>query len=383
MARIIIGSCMVRCPLGGLLSYALQFLKGFELLGHDIYYFEKGYYENACYDPLHDRLSDDCTVGVGLVRDLMEHYGMAGRWAFIDFHGQHYGLDAAALREVFRTADIFIDMGSFGSGCWAEEAVDVPMRVLYEGEPGYTQMQMEQRRRAGEQVDEYDRYYTVGSRIGTPDSDAPDGGQSWGHLWAVVATELFEAVPPPADAPFTTVMTWQSHRPIEYEGVTYYGQKDVEFEQFIGLPGRVEVPMELRVSGGDVPHDRLRENGWRIHDPGLITQPIGDYYAYMRSSAGEFSVSKSIFVKARTGWFGDRSGNYLASGRPVVMQDTGFSSRLPCGEGLFAVRSEEEAAEAIRAIRLDYAHHSKAARRIAEEHLDAKRVLRRFIEELS
>jgi hypothetical protein len=374
---------MVRCPLGGLLSFALQFLKGFGMLGHDIFYFEKGYYENACYDPVHDRLTNDCSMGTALVGELMERFGLQDRWAFIDYRGQHYGLSKTSLDEVFRTADIFIDMGSFGSGSWAEEAADVPLRVLYEGEPGYTQMQMEKRRRNGEEVNEYDRYYTVGCRIGRPGSSVPDAGLEWGHLWAVVATSLFEVAPPPPEAPFTSVMSWKSHPPLKFEGVTYYGQKDIEFEHFIGLPQRVDVPMQLRVSGGQIPYDRLREYGWTIHDPGLITQSLEDYYAYLRGSAGEFSVSKSVFVKTGSGWFGDRSGTYLATGRPVVLQDTGFSSHLPCGEGLFAVNSEEEAAEAIRQITADYERHSRAARQIAEEHLDAPKVLHRFIEELS
>ena len=383
MARIVIGSCMVRCPLGGLLSYGLQFLKGFDLLGHDVFYFEKAYYADACYDPIKNVLSDDCTTGIGLVQELFEAHGLSDRWAFIDHSGKCFGLKQQALKEVFRTADIFFDMGSFGSGFWAEEAADVPVRVLYEGEPGYTQIQMEKRMRSGEQVHEYDHYYTVGSQIGTPASSAPDGGQQWRHLWAVVATELFTVAPPPRNAPFTTVMTWQSHKPLEFEGKTYFGQKDIEFEHFIGLPQHVDVPMELRVSGSEVPLQRLIDNGWHIHNPDLITQSLKDYYAYICSSVGEFSVSKSVFVKTESGWLGDRSGNYLASGRPVVIQDTGFSNHLPCGEGLFAVNNEAEAADAIEQVMADYARHSRAARHIAEDYLDARRCLNRFLSEIS
>ncbi len=383
MARIIVGSCMVRCPLGGLLSFALQFLKGFSLLGHDVFYFEKSYYAAACYDPLNDCSSDDCTTGVRLTRELLELHGFAGRWAFIDNQGTHYGLTEQSLKEVFRTADIFFDMGSIGYGFWAEEAAHVPVRVLYEGDCGYTQIQMELRRRAGEDINEYDYYYSVGAQIGTQASSAPDAGLQWRHLWPVVVTELFEVHPPPRNAPFTTVMSWQSHKSLEFEGTVYYAQKDVEFEKFIRLPQRVDTTMELRVSGSQMARDRLSEHGWRIHNPGLITQSVEDYYAYIRGSAGEFSVAKNVNVKTNSGWFGDRNGYYLASGRPAVLQDTGFSNHLPCGEGLFAVNNEDEAAEAIQRITADYGRHSKAARRIAEEYLDSRRCLGRFISEIS
>jgi hypothetical protein len=371
---------MVRCPLGGILSWAFQFLKGFEMLGHDIFYFEKADYENACYNPVDDRLEDDCTVGIQCVSDLLKTYGLGDQWAFIDHSKQCFGMSEAALQEVFRTADIFIDMGAHGS--WAEEAKHVPVRVLLEGEPGYTQMIMEHKRKAGEHLTDYDLYYSVGRQIGTAASFAPDAGQSWGHLWPVVVTDLFSASPTPTNAPFTTVMTWQSHTPIEYDGVTY-GQKDIEFEKFINLPKRVDASLELRVSGRAIPRQRLVKHGWRIPETKTITQSVKDYYTYIRQSAGEFSVAKSVFVKTQSGWFGDRSGTYLASGRPVVLQDTGFSNHLPCGKGLFAVNNEDEAADAIGQIKADYKEHSEAARQIAKEYLDAERCLKKFVSEIS
>ena len=380
--RIVVSSSMVRLPLAGIHSFVLQYLIGFEMLGYGVFYIEKANYDNACCDPHSGQMSDDCTSGVTILNDLLKTHGLENRWGFIDCNGKTYGKSLREIHEVLRTADIFLDMGNNGSGAWMEEAEGIPVRVLYEGEPGYAQIVMERRRISGENIDEYDFYYSVGSQIGTTNSTAPTAGQKWRHLGAVVATDLISPTPAPPDGAFTSVMTWKSHKELEFEGETY-GQKDLEFEKFIALPRLVNVPMEVRVTGSHVPMVRLRHHGWRIPEMKSVTQSMVDYHAYIRQSAGEFSVAKNVFVKTRCGWIGDRSGTYLASGRPVVLQDTGFSNHLPCGEGLFAVNNVDEAVEAIARIKADPVLHSKAARRIAVEHLDAKLCLSRFLEELS
>src|SRR5439155_1473307 len=106
------------------------------------------------------------------------------------------------------------------------------------------------------------------------------------------------------------------------------------------------------------------------------------FCAYIRGSRGEFSVCKNAFVATRSGWVGDRIGAYLACGRPVVMQDTGFGERLPCGEGLFAVRDLDEAVDAIERIEADPERHRSAARAIAETHFEAETVLESMLTEL-
>ena len=112
----------------------------------------------------------------------------------------------------------------------------------------------------------------------------------------------------------------------------------------------------------------------------VVAEPNG-YRDYITGSAGEFTCVKGVYAGTRCGWFSDRSACYLAAGRPVVMQATGFEDLLPTGRGLFAVNNAEEAAEAIKAIRADYHAHSAAARRIAEEHFDSGRIATRVLEE--
>jgi hypothetical protein len=176
-------------------------------------------------------------------------------------------------------------------------------------------------------------------------------------------------------------MSWEAHEPIEWNGVTY-GAKSGEFARFLDLPTRTASSLEIAVAGRNVPKSALTEAGWRVRDSHSVTVSFDAFRDYISGSKGEFSVCKNIFVETHSGWFGDRAAAYLASGRPVVMQETGFSSHLPCGRGLFAVRTVEEAAAAIAEIESDPESHSRWARELVAAHLDTRVVFRRFLGEL-
>jgi hypothetical protein len=176
-------------------------------------------------------------------------------------------------------------------------------------------------------------------------------------------------------------MNWQSYGPVTYNGQVY-GHKDVEFEKFIDLPQQTAVPLEAAVSGNQTPRERLRRAGWRLRDAHAVTASFDSFRDYLAASRGEFGVCKNGFVATHSGWFSDRSAAYLANGRPVVLQETGFSAHLPCGRGLFAVQTADEAAAALEAIRGDYDRHARWARDVATEHLEASRVLGLFLSEL-
>jgi hypothetical protein len=169
-------------------------------------------------------------------------------------------------------------------------------------------------------------------------------------------------------------MNWQSYEPVEFRG-EIYGHKDVEFPKFLDLPRRTSVPLEVAVSGNSVPWKVLRDRGWSLRDAHATTISYRSFVQYIAKSRGEFGVCKSGFVRTRTAWFSDRSAVYLACGKPVILQDTGFSEYLPCGEGLFAVNNIEDAVEALEVIQSDYARHSIAARAIACEYLESTTVL--------
>jgi glycosyltransferase involved in cell wall biosynthesis len=99
------------------------------------------------------------------------------------------------------------------------------------------------------------------------------------------------------------------------------------------------------------------------------------YADYIRGSAAEFMAAKSMYVETNSGWVSDRSICYLASGKPVLAQDTGIARLLPTGEGLLTFTTLEEAAEAVERVRREPRRHAQAARRLAEEYFDSSLVL--------
>ncbi len=371
MARIIVGAYMFRYPLGGMLSWALQYIRGLERLGHEVYIVEKAHYADACYDPKRNIMTDDPAECLRIVGDLLTEHGFSDRWCMVDFHGQCFGRSSLELDELFKTADLFIDCGSHGS--WLEQAVGVPCKILIDGEPSYTQIRWQAQAEAGHAIPTYDHYFTNGMLYGSASCEAPTLGINWRTIPNPVDTTFYQPMPKPSNHKLTTVMNWSAHNPVNYQG-KHLGQKDVEFERFIDLPGSVDTEMEVAVAG-NAPRDRLVANGWRVRDAHEVTHTMDSYRDYIRESAGEFGVCKQVFVATRNGWFSDRSAAYLASGRPVILQDTGFSEVLPTGKGLIAMSTKAEAAEAVASVIADYDTHAQMARRIAVDHLDAKKVM--------
>jgi hypothetical protein len=234
----------------------------------------------------------------------------------------------------------------------------------------------------GRPVPTYDAYYTYGHNIGTARSTAPTAGVRWRHVFHPVDTALHPPAPPPArGGAWTTVMHWRALEYVEYAG-RRYGMKDVQFRHFEDVPTRVRVPMEVAIEGSSAPFDRLRERGWRVVSALDATVSYASYHDYLRRSCGEFSVVKDVYRQLNVGWFSDRSAAYLAHGRPVIVQGNGIDGHLPTGEGLFEVADVDEAVDAIEQVSQDPARHSAAARQIAEEHLDSRVVLGRFLDEI-
>jgi hypothetical protein len=384
MARIAVSSYMVRYPLGGNLSWALQWIVGLQRLGHDVWVVEKSGYANACFDLSRGEMTDDCSYGVRVVRDLLEPLGLGNRWCYLAFDGAYLGLPRARVEAALGAADLYLEMGTHGvemDDTWLDEAASAGLRVLVATEPGVTQMRMALKRAAGLPLPEYDRYYTTGLNIGTPYSTAPTLNRTWHGIVDPVVVDLFACPPRAEGAPVTTVMNWQSMGAISFEGVEY-GQKDREFPKFMDLPRRTRGPIEVAVAGRQAPRDALRAAGWRVRDAHEVTASVGAYRTYIADSRAEFSVAKHACVATNVGWFSERSAAYLATGRPVVIQDTGVRRHLPYGRGLFAVRTVEEAAAAIVEIDADWDRQSRWARELAREFFDAKVVLTAMLTDL-
>jgi hypothetical protein len=378
VARIMVGTYMVRYPLGGMISWGLQYVLGLKQLGHEVYVVEKSGWENSCYDPSRRVMTNDCSYGTRTVSALLGRFELERHWCFVDAMGEYHGLGREDIEAVFRSADVFVDIGTHGA--WLDEAAHTTVRVLVEGEPGFTQMKMEKKLRSGQELQGYDFYFSNGMNVGTEKSTASTAGLQWHTVFNPVVLDLFGYCRSPAGGRFTTVMNWETHEPIEFEGRTY-GLKDKEFLKFVNLPRLVDVPCEIAVAG-KAPVELLAKAGWGIRNAHEVTESFDSFREYVRASRAEFTVCKGAYVETNSGWFSDRSAAYLASGRPVVIQDTGFRTHLPCGEGLFAVDTVDEAAAAIEEIEGDYERHSRRAFDIAVEYLDARKVLRGFLGEL-
>jgi len=379
MSTIIVGSWMFRYPLGGNLSWCLQYLVGFRNLGHDVYFVEKCGYADSCYDPDKEVMGNDCTYGIKIVSELLKRFGFEEKWCFVEHNGQYNGLSRQKINEVFQRADLFIDMGTHGF--WLEECSPTTLKVFIDGEPGYTQIKMSNRLENVEALIEYDIYFTFGKNIGMINNPIPTNGINWEFIYNPVVTSLFPISLPPAKAPYSTIMNWKAHETIKFRDQEF-GQKDIEFPKFIDLPKLAWVPMEVAVSGRNIPIKKLEENGWVVKVGKNVTRTYDSFMHYISCCRGEFSVCKKVFVANDSGWFSDRSAAYLASGRPVIMQDTGFSKHLPVGDGLFAVKTKIEALEAFEKIEENYIKHSRRAREIACDCLEAEIVFKIFLNEL-
>jgi hypothetical protein len=186
----------------------------------------------------------------------------------------------------------------------------------------------------------------------------------WNHAYPVDA------------APYTTITTWHNKgKDVEYQGERYYWTKDREFERFLDLPQRRRGPFELAVGVDDATRQRLELLGWRLRDSIGVSESVSGYREYIQRSRGEFTVARDQYVRPRTGWFSDRTACYLAAGRPVITEDTGFGKFVPTGRGLFAFQGMGDVLAAIDVIEADYDGHSRAAREIADTYFAAERVV--------
>jgi hypothetical protein len=259
--------------------------------------------------------------------------------------------------------------------------------VFLDIDPGYPQMWRELG--LADVLDGHDRFVTLGANVGRADCVIPDCGVAWIHTPPPVDLEAWTPAPPRAGGPsgaYTSVATWRNpYGTVAYDGATY-GSRVHEFRRFIELPRLVDARFELALDI-DAAETRdlaaLERNGWRLVDPRRAAGTPQAYRDYIRGSRAELCVAQQMYVATRSGWLSDRSVCYLASGKPVLAQDTGLADHYPVGEGLLVFSTLEQAAAGIEQIERDYERHSAAARALAEDHFDARMVLGRLLERLA
>jgi hypothetical protein len=371
--RIVCAGYLIRYPLGGHTWHHLQYLVGLHRLGHDVRFVEEAGWPDSCVDPVRRDMTSDPSYGLQYMRGIFDQHDLGGRWAYVDVNGASYGATREEVAQWCKRADLVLDLSGV---TWLAEFTDARRRALVDTDPVFTQVHAFGK---GGGVDRYDVRFTYGENVHSPRSSMPTDGHQWLPTRQPVVPELWPVTTVPPDAPWSTVMSWSNFGERTRDGVLY-GHKDREFPPYLALPRMAATPMELATRPPDNIAARLAEGGWRLTDPDLVsTDPVA-YQQYLRSSRGEFAVAKHAYVSTRCGWFSDRSAGYLASGRPVVLQDTGFSDVLTTGEGLLPFDTPEQALEAMAAVNSDLERHGKAARHLAETELSAERVLTHLLD---
>jgi hypothetical protein len=376
---------MGRTPFAGVAWQVLHYLEGFRRLGCNVVYVEDT--GDWSYDPEQNTITNDPRYTVSYIARLMAWCGLPDRWAYrCTATGTTFGVPEAQVSRVFEQADALVNLT--GATVLRDQHLRVPVRIYLETDPVLPQVEVAQARRFTlDLLAAHTHHFTYGENLGAPDCGVPVGRFEYHPTRQPIVQDWWssEASPPapPEDGRFTTIASWkQSGKDLEWNGQTYTWSKHVEFLKFIELPRRTEQTLELALACGDGEAIQLlTSGGWRVIDALSLSKDIGPYRAYIAGSRGEFTVAKDQNVRLRSGWFSDRSACYLAAGKPVITQDTGFGNILPTGQGLFAFRTMEDVLGALDAIRVDYEHHSRLAREIASEYFAADKVLGSLLEQ--
>ena len=390
---LVSGAIANKCRNGGEAWVRLSWARGLRRLGFDVYFVEQ-IAEAMCVDDAGRAARFEDCDNRAYFRQIMQQFGFAHKSALIYHEGEACeGLEWARLLEIAESAVLLVNISGHLS---LQPLMQRLGRKAYiDIDPGFTQFW-----HADGEVDfrvaPHEFYFTIGENIGSPDCLIPLGGLPWRPIRQPVVLDDWPVAPAGNRARFTTVANWRGpFGPVKF-GERTFGLKVHEFRKYITLP-RLAREQCAAVGGGTLPvfelalniHSgdakdlaALRENGWEISDPSVSAADPESFRAFVQISGAEFSVAQGIYVDTHSGWFSDRTVRYLASGKPALVQETGFGRHLPVGQGLVAFSSPDEAAEGAAKILADYNMHACAARAIAERYFDSDTVLRGFLRDV-
>ncbi len=306
--------------------------------------------------------------------------GFQGRYCVVyDGGRRHFGLDRGELTDRMLEADLLLALSGRGLDP-ASPLTRIPRRAYVDMDPGFTQAWT---RQVDMGLDGFDVLFTVGANVGGRDFRLPTPGIDWRPIVPPVVLDLWPCRIDESCQRFSTVADWWARQYLTLDAKNYGGKRD-EFLRFVKVPIEADQPIEVALTIYPDDHRELgllRQSNWLIRNPCIYTGDPFSYREFIQYSRAEFSVAKSGYVRSKAGWVSDRSACYLASGKPVIVQSTGFEGRLPTGQGLLTFTSPEEAVAAIRAVNEDYLSHARAAREIAEQHFDSDKVLASMLDQ--
>jgi hypothetical protein len=376
--RIVVLGYVVRGPIGGMAWHHLQYALGLHRLGHDVLFLEDSDDYESCYDPSTHRVGIDPSYGLTFAAHAFDKLNLNKKWAYYDAHTPRWlGPSADRAIDFCETADALINVSGVNPvRSWHG---NIPLRVLIDTDPVFTQVRHLTDAAARRRAIQHNAYFSFGELIGSEQSSVPDDGFPWQPTRQPVVLDAWPEMEPSCGGAYTTVMQWDSYLPVEFQG-RRFGMKSESFDLVRDLPKRASAPLEIALGGAQAPRSKLEQFGWRLVDPLAVTRDPWTYQEYLQHSRGELSVAKQGYVASRCGWFSERTACYLASGRPAVVQNTGFSSIFPCGRGIWAFEDAESALEGICHVDADYLAQCRAAREFAVEYFDSRKVLEFLLE---
>ena len=372
---VIFASAIGRFPIGGNAWSDLQYLLGLRALGHDVFYLEECGPESWVYNWETEQHTTELDYPTNYVQACLEPLGF-DQWIYRA--GDHsVGTQIDEFLEICSRADLMIVRGS-PLPLWRTEYKWPHRRIFIDADPGFTQINLAYGHpELTETVECCDRLFTIGQRINAEGCLIPTTDRQWLKTVPPVALSYWSPTEDQDIPYFTSVMQWHSYQEVVYQGATY-GNKDKEFLKFIEIPQLTKQPFRIALSGGFP--DELSQHGWEVIPGWVASFTPESYQRFVQSSHAEFGVAKQGYVAMQGGWFSDRSVCYLASGKPILVQDTGLSDWLPLGEGILTFHDLSEAVNGIERINKNYQQHQQAARRIAEDYFDSNKVLCSLLE---
>ena len=385
--KIVVMGFTAGVPIAGVIWQHVHYIVGLQRLGHEVYYIEDS--ARYPYNPVTYEQNEDYTYAAAILQKLASQFGFEGRWSycarFLDSHPT-VGLPKSRIVELYREADAILNI--CGTQEFNEDLLKSE-RILYvESDPGVEQIKVDSGAQTTlDYLKKHRALFTFGENIGGAEFPVPLHNVQWLPTRQPVVTDFWKTTAsPPGNAVFTTIANWNTsgRKDIEWRGEKYLWSKSLEFLKFVEAPARAGEEFELATTINDASTRALfLKNRWRFTDPNPMSIDYDDYVRFIQQSKGEFTVAKDQYVRLNTGWFSDRSACYLAAGRPVITQETGFTRHYGGKLGLFAFTTMEEITETVKMINADYKAHCKAASEIAKEYFEAEKVLASLLDRAS
>ena len=377
--KIVVLGYIVRGPLGGLAWHHLQYVIGLKKMGHEVLFLEDSDDFPGCYNPETFELGVDPQYGLAFLKNLFTHFDLNNHWSYYDAHtGQWHGKSRDEVFLFCSKADMVLNLSAVNPvrDWWAK----IPSRILIDTDPSFTQIKHLTSPKDFETAKQHTAFFSFGENIGKHNCHIPADGFDWKPTRQPVVMDIWNETLSPTSEKWTTVMQWDSYKMQQYDN-RIFGMKSMSFREYDKLPQLLPSEnFELALGSITAPVEELKANGWNIISSLVPTKSPYTYQQYIQQSKGEWSIAKHGYVISNSGWFSERSTCYMATGKPVIVQDTGFTGLFPVGEGLLCFSNIDEAVEQIKRVCIDYKLHCSKAREIIKEHFEASLVLQDLID---